>query len=80
LITEKRWLYSSFTFLEQLPMGGEQLPIASKYQRVGSCLLLLRANPYFRALSRNQDPSEWVLESRKNAIQEKCDSFQTKDI
>jgi hypothetical protein len=22
----------------------------SKYQRVGSCLLLLRANPYFRAL------------------------------
>jgi hypothetical protein len=31
-------------------MGGEQLPRASKYQRVGSCLLLLRENPYFRAL------------------------------
>jgi hypothetical protein len=31
-------------------MGGEQLPRDSKYQRVGSCLLLLRANPYFRAL------------------------------
>jgi hypothetical protein len=35
---------------KMLPMGGEQLPRASKYQRVGSCLLLLRANPYFRAL------------------------------
>jgi hypothetical protein len=32
-------------------MGGEQLPRASKYQRVRSCLLLLRANPYFRALN-----------------------------
>jgi hypothetical protein len=31
-------------------MGGERLPRASKYQRVGNCLLLLRANPYFRAL------------------------------
>jgi hypothetical protein len=48
--------YSSFTFVEQLPMGGEQLPRASKYQRVGSWLLLLRANPYFRALlSTNAD-------------------------
>jgi hypothetical protein len=27
-------LFSSFTFLEQLPMGDEQLPRASKYQRV----------------------------------------------
>jgi hypothetical protein len=31
-------------------MIGEQLPRASKYQRVGSDLLLLKANPYFRAL------------------------------
>jgi hypothetical protein len=31
-MTEKKD-YSSFTFLEQLPMGCEQLPRTSKYQK-----------------------------------------------
>jgi hypothetical protein len=42
-------------------MGGEQLPRASKYQRVGSCLLLPRANPYFRALFADKNPEKHLF-------------------
>jgi hypothetical protein len=68
LITEKRRLYSSFTFLEQLPMGGEQLPRASKYQRVGSCLLLLEANPYFHVLLSASDTDDKLPEIYNDMI------------
>jgi hypothetical protein len=50
-------------------MGGEQLPRASKYQRVRSCLLLLRANPYFRAQLNN------ILTSLSATVITRCSAW-----
>jgi ABC-type branched-subunit amino acid transport system ATPase component len=50
----KKRLYSSFTFLEQLPMGGEQLPRASKYQRASQSFKISKSFPELQNIKESE--------------------------